>query len=95
MHRSPVAHSYTSEVRPSNNLHVEWVADEAVVLNPATGELYYLNPPAALVLAFIDEYGFAQGLVELREAHGARPGFEKELAEVLEDMQEKGLLTNE
>ena len=42
-------------MRPADGKHVEWIDDEAVVLDPSTEELHYLNGPAALVYALILE----------------------------------------
>jgi hypothetical protein len=73
-------------------MHVEWVDDEAVVLDPESGQLHYLNPPAALVYAFIQEHGYEAGLAELDKLHGKDPGFAEQLPALLEDMVNKGLL---
>ena len=76
-------------------MHVEWVQDEAVVLDPASGELHYLNAPAALVYASIQEFGFEEGLRQIEQSHGDAPGFAEELSKLLDDMRDKGLLVDE
>ena len=45
-------------------IHVEWVDDEAVVLNEKTSELHYLNPESALVYALLLEFGMPRALEE-------------------------------
>ena len=80
-------------VQPS--IHVEWVDNEAVALDSATGQLHYLNSPAALVFALILEHGYERALSELRVMHAGEPQLEEHLSELLEDMVEKGLLTDE
>ena len=82
-------------MRASQDFHVEWVEDEAVALNPYNGELHYLNPPAALTYAFIQEFGFERGLQELRKTHGSAPRFEDDLNNLLDDFVEKGLLVDD
>ena len=63
---------------------------EAVVLNRGTGDLHYLNPPAALAWALIQEHGYERGMAELRrmnpDAHS------DELNGLIREMIERGLL---
>lgn len=82
-------------MRVADGKHVEWVDEEAVVLDSVTGDLHYLNAPAAKVYAFIGEYGYDKGLEELERAHGTEPNFKEQLQDVLNDMVEKGLLVDE
>jgi hypothetical protein len=82
-------------MRVADGKHVEWVDEEAVVLDSATGDLHYLNGPAAKVYAFLGEFGYDKGLEELEKAHGDTPNFKEELGDVLKDMVEKGLLVDE
>jgi hypothetical protein len=82
-------------MRLADGKHVEWVDAEAVVLDSDTGDLHYLNGPAAKVYAFIGEYGYETGLAELAKQHGDTPNFKEELDEVLKDMVDKGLLVDE
>lgn len=72
---------------------MEWVDDEAVVLNSETGEVHYLNPPAALAFALIQEHGFEQARARLSEMI-KEDSFEEEFEQLVADMLEKGLLTN-
>jgi hypothetical protein len=82
-------------MRLADGKHVEWVDEEAVVLDSDTGDLHYLNGPAAKVYALIGEYGYDKGLQELQKLHGQQPNFQAELDDVLKDMVEKGLLVDD
>ena len=73
-------------MRPADGKHVEWIDDEAVVLDPSTEELHYLNAPAALLYALILEHGFDRGLEELRGIYGAESEVEEGIAECLEGL---------
>jgi hypothetical protein len=81
-------------MRPADGKHVEWIDDEAVVLDPSTEELHYLNGPAALVYALILEHGFDRGLEEVRSIYGADSEIEKGISECLEGLADKGLLVD-
>jgi hypothetical protein len=81
-------------MRPADGKHVEWIDDEAVVLDPSTEELHYLNGPAALVYALILEHGFDRGLEEVRSIYGADSEIEEGIAECLEGLADKGLLVD-
>lgn len=74
---------------------VEWVEDEAVVLNSRTGELHYLNPPAALVYAYLLEFGYTEGLAQLtaRFGHAVEPIEQIEM--LIVDFEQKGLFAIE
>jgi hypothetical protein len=75
------------------HLHIEWVDDEAVILDTETGHLHYLNPPAALALALIAEHGLAAAADQLRSSHGQDPQkVDEEFADFLREMLEKGVL---
>lgn len=82
-------------MRPVENLHVEWVEDEAVVLNPRSGELHYLNPPAALVFAAISEYGYEQGIRHVKETQSGVEALDEEIEATVETMLNKGLLVDD
>ena len=82
-------------MRVADGKHVEWVDEEAVVLDSDSGDLHYLNGPAAKVFAMIGEYGYDKGLAELEKQHGDQPNFKAELDDVLKDMVEKGLLVED
>lgn len=73
-------------------VHVEWVAGEAVVLDRASGDLHYLNPPAALAWALIQEHGYDRGIAELRRRYPEAPG--DELHGLIQEMLERGLLVD-
>ncbi len=75
-------------------MHVEWVDNEAVILDPQTSELHYLNTPAALVFALIQEHGWEGGLKALRESQGVS-GEDDEVKELLDEMVEKGLVVDD
>ena len=74
-------------------IHVQWVDQEAVVLNEDTSEVHYLNPPAALIYALVLEYGMPGAL---RHAYQRMDGSEKEVAIAVQDLVrsllDKGLL---
>ena len=81
-------------MRPADGKHVEWIDDEAVVLDPSTEELHYLNGPAALVYALILEHGFDLGMEEVRSIYGTESEIEKGIADCLEGLADKGLLVD-
>lgn len=71
--------------------HVEWVDDEAVVLDPKTGTLHYLNPQAAVVYALMLELGVEAALQQLRESFGTE-SVAGDLETLVAEMTDKGLL---
>lgn len=75
-------------------MHVEWVDDEAVVLNLATGHLHHLNPPAALAYALILEHGFEVGIEELKKV-AVSPEVEADLPGLIQEMRGEGLLIDD
>ncbi|MDQ3987251.1 MAG: hypothetical protein M3280_12245 [Actinomycetota bacterium] len=77
----------------AEGMHVEWVDDEAVVLDTESSRLHYLNAPAALVYAMILEYGYAEAVRRIRELP-SETDISAELPVLLEDMVEKGLLVD-
>ena len=81
-------------MRAADNRTIEWVDDEAVVLDPETGELHYLNAPAALIFGLILEHGFEGAMEQARTMFSGEPAFEKDLPGLLEDMVERGLLVD-
>lgn len=72
-------------------MHVEWVDNEAVVLDPESGQLHYLNPPAALFYALVLEHGYEAGLEELKRTVPESSDGD-ELSVLLDQMLERGLL---
>lgn len=78
----------------ADTMYVEWVEGEAVVLNRDSGELHYLNGTAALVFALMQEHGVEKALTEVRERFGSTEQVEGDLAELLSDMKEKGILVD-
>lgn len=82
-------------MKPAEGLHVEWVDDEAVVLDTTSSQLHYLNPPAALVYALILEHGYESALEELRRTRGGNPQMNEELDTLLKDMTSKGILVDD
>jgi hypothetical protein len=90
----PGRNDATRPLRAADGMHVEWVEGEAVVLDPQSGELHYLNESAALVFALIQESGFSSALAELKERFADTPNFEAELDSVIADMVAKGLLVD-
>ena len=73
-------------------MHVEWVDDEAVVLEQETGRVHYLNPPAALVYALVIEHGFDAAITKLKEGENGARG--DEVDALLDEMVARGLLTD-
>jgi hypothetical protein len=82
-------------VKVADEMYVEWVEGEAVVLNRDSGELHYLNGPAALVFALIQERGYDGALRELYERFGAADGMKEELDGLIKDMLEKKILVDD
>ena len=76
-------------------LHVEWVDNEAVVLDERDTQLHYLNSSAATVFALIAELGFDEAVASLRESYGETPFENGEFAELVSQMVEKGLLVDD
>ena len=76
----------------ASTIEIEWVEDEAVALDTASGEFHYLNTSAALALALIQEHGFDQALLELKARRDGEEGSEDELTTLIDEMVEKGLL---
>lgn len=70
---------------------MEWVGDEAVVLEQASGQLHYLNPPAALLLALIEEEGYDSAVESLTERFG---DISKDIEGITADMLAKGILVD-
>lgn len=79
-------------IKARDDLHVEWIEQEAVILDPVTAEIHYLNGPAALVFGLIQEHGYEAALKELR---GRTDAPDDEVKKVVEDMIEKGLLIDD
>lgn len=87
--------AYTLYVRAAPEMFVEWVDNEAVVLDPESGQVHYLNPSAAIVYASILEHGFEPAMSDLERRHGDAEGFAEELPVLLEELKEKGLLLDD
>ena len=75
-------------------LHVEWVEEEAVVLDTVRGVMHYLNPPAAYVYALIQEYGYHEAMTRLENGFDESAGIRRNLRSLLDEMVSKGLLTH-
>lgn len=82
-------------MRAADHLHVEWVGDEAVVLDESATQLHYLNSSAATLWALIQESGFEGGLERLRATFGDAPFEAGEVEAAIQEMQEKGLLVDD
>ena len=75
------------------DLHVEWVGEEAVVLNEKTSELHYLNPQSALVYALVLEHGMPGALVEvLKRIDGPEHEIRRDVDILIASFFAKGLL---
>ncbi len=81
-------------MRAAAGMHVEWVDVEAVALDPSTGHLHYLNPPAALFLALVLEHGYPRALTEFRSAYAGEADFDEGLTQMIEQMKDGGLLVD-
>lgn len=77
--------------RIADDLHVQWIDDEAVVLNASKGTLHYLNQSAALLYALIEEHGFPDAIEKLKEVVTG-PGVEEDIPLLIDQMIEEGLL---
>lgn len=75
-------------------MHVEWVDDEAVVLDAETGRIHYLNPPAALFYALTLEHGYEAALGQLQETFGPEK-VSTDVAALTDDMVARGILIDE
>lgn len=64
------------------------------MLDPESGQLHYLNPPAALVFALIGEVGYEQALEELRRSYGHVSALAEDVRGVVNDLREKRLLVD-
>jgi len=79
-------------MKPAPGKHVEWVDQEAVVLDTESREIHYLNPPAAVAYALILEHGYEEAMGRLKQSFGTETVFEKDVAALVDDMVEMGLL---
>lgn len=82
-------------MRAAPGLHIEWVDEEGVVLDPATGKIHYLNPTAALFFALVLEHGYDSAISQIRKKHRIRFRRKKELRALIDAMSDKGLLIDE
>ena len=97
-HTTPNFHGadfYTRPVKSRPGLHVEWVDDEAVVLDEESTRLHYLNSAAAAVFALIAEFGFDQAVERVRASFGDKPFENGEFDALVADMVDKGLLVDD
>lgn len=78
-------------MKRAQGMHIEWVGDEAVVLEEASGQLHYLNPPAALLLALIEEHGYEGAVASLSERFG---DISSDIEAITADMLDKGILVD-
>jgi hypothetical protein len=86
---------YSAGMRAVEQVHVEWVEQEAVVLDPRTGRVHYLNPQAALFYALILEHGYEAAVDTLHERFGGETGLDSQLSDLVSEMVEKGLLVDD
>lgn len=85
----------SSVIRPAAEMHVEWIGEEAVVLDTASGHVHYLNPSAALVYALIAEVGYERALRQIRKSFSRVLNLDEEVLQLVHELQGKGLLTGE
>jgi hypothetical protein len=77
-------------------MHVEWVGEEAVVLDQVTSSLHYLNSSAALVYALILEHGFEAAMQKLAMIFGSMTEERRlEISALLDEMTRVGLLVED
>lgn len=76
-------------------VHIEWVDQEAVILDQDKSLLHHLNPTAALVVAYIDEYGYTDGRRMIEERFAIENQGSEELEELLLKLIAQGLLVND
>ena len=81
-------------MRLAKGVHIEWVDDEAVVLDQASGHLHYLNASAALILAMVLEHGLDKGVTELTALVGEASSLNEDVETVLADLREKNLFVD-
>lgn len=89
----PVNRDKGLRLRPAAGMHVEWVGEEAVVLDTGSGRVHYLNPPAALVFALIADVGYERALRQVRESFSGTPNLDEEVQQLIHELRDKGLLT--
>lgn len=82
-------------MRAADGLHVEWVDEEAVVLDETNTQLHYLNSSAATLYALIQELGFEGAMKEMRTSFGDGPFDAGEIDALVEEMMAKGLLVDD
>ena len=82
-------------MRAADDLHVEWVEDEAIVLDQEGQQLHYLNPTAAVFFALVQEVGFAAAQEQMRQRFGAAATNDGSLDGLVEEMVAKKLLIDE
>ena len=76
----------------AGDVYVEWVEGEAVVLHRTSGEVHYLNPTAATVLAFVEEHGYERGVAEAAAHFGLGDEERDEFKTFLEDLGDRGII---
>jgi hypothetical protein len=82
-------------MRAAEGMHIEWVDQEAVVLDQSSGRIHYLNPQAAVVYALVLEHGYDSAMVELRSRFGNRPELDEQVSELVQEMVQAGLLVDD
>lgn len=76
-------------------MHVEWVDLEAVILDPRTERLHYLNPTAALLFGLIQEFGYDDAIEQMHNRFGSVEDLDQTLADAVGLMLEEGLLEDD
>ena len=82
-------------MRAAEGVHIEWVDEEAVILDPETERLHYLNPTTALFYALILESGYNQAVIEMGDRFSDVEELQGELERVTAQLVEEGLLTDD
>ena len=81
-------------MRLASSIHIEWIDQEAVVLDEETGQLHYLNTSAALSLALVLEHGKEGALSALLRDQEDNSSITDEFTRVIDDLMQKNILTD-
>ena len=83
-------------MRAAPGIHVEWVEDEAVVLNEQKKEMHYLNSSSALIYALVLEYGMPRARDEaLQRLQGPERQVHNDFDLALDMLVDKGILVRD
>lgn len=86
---------YDFPMRATPGMKVEWVDEEAVVMDPRSGKIHYLNPPAALFYALVLDRGYRAAVKEMRRRYEMGKKDRRTLRRLVDDLRVVGLLSDE